>query len=224
MIHLLVVSNIRLMSDLVGCILGEESDIESVEYTQTPDEALFKLETRSYNVVLISTALPNQGALVLTRMITTAYPDCKVLILGLAEAKETVLHYIQAGAAGYVFHEEPLANLLENIRAVHKNKALISPEVAAAVMARITQLARLRAMPEMDPKPLATLTRREQDVLRLIEQGLNNQEIAEALTIEIGTVKNHVHSILKKLNVSSREDAAAYLSAIKRVEVDKVPL
>jgi DNA-binding NarL/FixJ family response regulator len=133
----------------------------------------------------------------------------------LPDFQEVVLRYIEAGAAGYVLSSEPLDELLRNIRAAHSDKALVSPDVAAALIARIGELAEI--LPDTPPQEnvLGDLTDREHEVLALIGQGLTNQEIADRLVIELGTVKNHVHSILQKLDVDSRQDAAVYWNMVE---------
>jgi DNA-binding NarL/FixJ family response regulator len=104
--------------------------------------------------------------------------------------------------------------LLRNIRAAYRGEALVSPEIAGALMSRVTELAQIFAEVTSIPESVE-LTSREHEVLKLVAKDLSNQEIADRLVIEVGTVKNHVHSILQKLNASSREDAAAYWSIIK---------
>jgi DNA-binding NarL/FixJ family response regulator len=91
----------------------------------------------------------------------------------------------------------------------------VSPELTAALIERISEMARMSADPEDGAGGTADLTSREHEILEMIGQGLTNQQIAGQLFIEIGTVKNHVHSILQKLNVSRRRDAAAYLAFLK---------
>ena len=108
----------------------------------------------------------------------------------------------------------PVERLLDNVRAAHQDEALISPTIAAALMNQVAELAQISTQYTLDPQVVADLTAREREVLSLIGDGLTNQEIAERLFIEVGTVKNHVHNILKKLDVNSREEAASYLSLL----------
>ncbi|MEJ2559624.1 MAG: response regulator transcription factor [Anaerolineae bacterium] len=126
-----------------------------------------------------------------------------------------ILRYIEAGAAGYVLREDAVDDLLKNIRAVHSGEALASPEMTAALLAHIAELSELRPPNEYDSQEFADITPRESEVLDLIAEGLSNQEIANRLVIELGTVKNHVHSILQKLDVGSRQDAAMYWDSVQ---------
>ena len=106
--------------------------------------------------------------------------------------------------------------MIETIRAAQEGKVFVSPEIAAAMVERISDLAQMFSDVENSVTDDADLTPRELEVLKLIGEDLTNQQIAEELVIEVGTVKNHVHSILEKLNVSSRGEAAAYLAFIKK--------
>jgi DNA-binding NarL/FixJ family response regulator len=88
---------------------------------------------------------------------------------------------------------------------------MISPEIATLLMSRVTELVKVPHRAKPQPNTSLDLTPREREILTLIGQGFSNQQIAEQLVIEVGTVKNHVHNILHKLNVTDRQTAAAYL-------------
>jgi RNA polymerase sigma factor (sigma-70 family) len=210
-IRVLLVNEIRLMSNVVAATLEDESDIQVVGSATTIEQALNL--AANCDVVLISTRLPNEGALELIRALNEQYPEVKSLVLGLAESEEEILQYIEVGARGYVLKDDSVQELLRNIRAASSGEAMISPEIAAALMNRVNELAQVFAEAAAIPEAV-DLTPREHEVLQLIGQDLTNQEIADRLVIEVGTVKNHVHRILQKLNVNSRQDAAAYWAII----------
>jgi RNA polymerase sigma factor (sigma-70 family) len=210
-IRVLLVNEIRLMSNVIAATLEDESDIQVVGSATTVEQALNLAE--NCDVVLISTRLPNEGALELIRALNAECPEVKSLVLGLAESEEEILQYIEVGARGYVLKDDSVQELLRNIRAASSGEAMISPEIAAALMNRVNELAQVFAEAAAIPDAV-DLTPREHEVLQLIGQDLTNQEIADQLVIEVGTVKNHVHRILQKLNVNSREDAAAYWAII----------
>jgi DNA-binding NarL/FixJ family response regulator len=214
MIGVLIVNTSRLICSVIATALKDEPDIHVVGVVTSVDEALNLIRTSNYDVVLASTNLPHNGAFELLRAVK-ANTSIKVLVMGLSELEEVILRYIEAGAAGYVLREDSVDDLLKNIRAAHGGEALVSPEITAALMARIAQLAELRPPKEYETEEFTDITPREREVLDLIGEGLSNQEIANRLVIELGTVKNHVHSILQKLDVSSRQDAAMYWDAIQ---------
>ncbi len=215
MIRLLLVNEIRLMGNVIAAALEDESGVEVVGTVTGAQEALSRAP--QCDVVLVSTRLPNDDSLTLIQTLTQAHPEIKVLALGLAETEQEILRYVEAGAAGYVLKDDSVDELLKNVRAAHQGKALASPEITAVLMSRLNELSQVFdeavAVPEA-----SELTPREREVLGLIARDLSNQEIADRLFIEVGTVKNHVHSILKKLNVNSRQDAAAFWTLIQESE------
>ena len=216
LIHLLLVNETRLMGNVIAAALEGEPDIHVVACVTNVDEAMQIVREKEIDVVLVSTRLPDQGALQLTSAITEFTPATKVLALGLTEEKQHVLRYVEAGATGYVLKDDSLEDLIETIRAAQDGEAIVSPKIAAAIMERLTTLARLFSDVENSVGETTELTSRELEVLKLVGEGQTNQQIAEKLVIEVGTVKNHIHNILEKLHVSSRGEAAAYLAFIKK--------
>jgi DNA-binding NarL/FixJ family response regulator len=214
MIGVLIVNKSRLICSVISTVLKDEPDMYVVGVANNVAEALNLIRTSNCDVALVSTNLPNEGALEFLRAVK-ANTSIKVLVIGLAELEEVILRYIEAGAAGYVLREDSVDDLLKNIRAVHSGEALASPEMTAALMAHIAELSELRPPNEYDSQEFADITPRESEVLDLIAEGLSNQEIANRLVIELGTVKNHVHSILQKLDVGSRQDAAMYWDSVQ---------
>jgi DNA-binding NarL/FixJ family response regulator len=215
-IKVLLVNEIRLMSNVIASALEDEADIDIIGCATTVEEALQIIQKNEVDVALVSTQLPNQGAIKLTQSIIEIKPTTKVLALGLTENRERVLRYVEAGAIGYILKDDSLDDLIDTIRAAESGEAYVSPEIAAALMERLTEFAHLFADVEHSVANSSGLTPRETEVLDLIGQGLTNQEIAEQLFIEVGTVKNHVHSILDKLNVNTRGEAAAFLTFIEK--------
>ena len=213
MIRILLVTPVGLIGNLAATILKSEPDMEVIGSVTSIEEAMDQVT--ACDVVLVSPRLPDDAALRLTSFVNERYPTVKVLIFGLSESAEHVLKYIEAGAAGYVAKEGEVDDLLRRIRAVAEDRAFVSPEIAASLMSRLATYAQLFTTVETGLNALATLTPREREVLELIGLGLSNQEIAHRLVIEVGTVKNHVHSILRKLDVTSRQAAAARLPLLK---------
>jgi len=215
-IKLLLVNETRLIGNVIMVALEDEPDITVVAAVTSMDEALQVIRERQVDIALVSTRLPEEGALKLTRAIVELAPSTKVLALGLTEDKQRVLRYVEAGATGYILKDDSLEDLIETVRDARDGKVLLPPQIAAAMVERLSSLAHRFSEIENSVSDPTGLTSRELEVLELIGKGLTNQQIAEHLVIEVGTVKNHVHSILEKLNVSSRKEAAAYLAVIKR--------
>jgi DNA-binding NarL/FixJ family response regulator len=214
MIRAFIVDEVRLTADMLVSVLKDKSDIEVVGCATTVDEAIPQLA--ECDIVLATTTLPNDGAYNLTCFVAKNNLPAKVLVMGMSEAREIIIRYIEAGAAGYVHRQDSVDHLLANIRAAYNDEAIVSPGIAAAMMARLAQLAAsspARTLPQELAKAVE-LTKREREVLNLIKQNFSNEEIANHLIIQVGTVKNHVHNILEKLSVTSRRDAAVYWSMV----------
>ena len=213
----LLVIEVPLIGNIFTSVLADEPDIQVAACVATVQEALTFIQKQVVNIALVSVGLPDQGALTLTRRIVDCAPAVKVLVLGLLEEdKNDTLRYIEAGAAGYILKDSSLDELIRIIRLAHKGEAQVSTKVAGALMERLSNLARMFSAVENKMNGDVRLTSRELEVLQFIGEGLTNQEIAARLVVEVGTVKNHVHSILEKLNVSNRDEAASYLAFIKR--------
>ncbi len=213
MIRLLIVDNGRLMCDAMAAAVRDQPDIVVVGLATHLAGALALLP--QCDLALASAGLPDGGIFELLQAGARATPAVKILVTGLDE--EQVLRYLERGAAGYVLKEESVEDLLARLRGVSHGLPLLSPRITAALIARLAELSRLSYEPRTQPRTSAAgaqaagrfgrLTAREQQVLTLLGQGMSNQEIADKLAIETGTVKNHVHSILRKLKVSSRYQA-----------------
>ena len=217
LIRVLLVIEVRLIGNIFASVLGEEADMEVAGCVTTLNDALEFIQTQEVDIVLVSAGLPGQGALEFTRVIIDRDLSTKVLALGLSEEnKHEALRYIEAGACGYILKDSSVTELIEAIRLAQKGEAQISSRIAGAMMERLFYLARMFSAVENKMDGDVRLTSRELEVLQFIGEGLTNQEIAARLVVEVGTVKNHVHSILEKLNVSNRDEAASYLAFIKK--------
>lgn len=215
-VRIIIAERVRLIGQVIASALEDEPDVQVVGVATTFEDALqlCTAEHSPCNTLLVSTSLAGKGPLELVKAVYRERPEINILVIGLPDTEPVILTYIEAGAKGYILKDESMAQLLKNIRAAHNGEALISPEIAMTLIDRVTELAEEGG--DIDAGHYAELTRREREVLDLIADDLTNQEIADRLFIEVGTVKNHVHRILEKLNVNSRHDAANYLTLLDR--------
>jgi two-component system NarL family response regulator len=216
-IKVLLAIEVPLIGNIFASVLEDEPDIQIAANVSSLQEALAFLDEKEADIAVVSVGLPEQGALTFTHKVVDQAPSTRVLVLGLSEEdKNNALRFIEAGAAGYIRKDSSLREFLESIRLAHRGEAQVSTKIAGAMIERLSKLARMFSAVEHKIDKDARLTSRELQVLKFIGQGLTNQEIAARLVLEVGTVKNHVHSILEKLNVSNRDEAASYLAFIKR--------
>lgn len=218
--RVLIVDKLRLFCHTLKAVLQKESDITVIGYAANAEEALY--QAQHADLVLANAAADDdEPTLQLVRELIKSHPSLKVMVLGVSEDTDAIIRYVEAGAAGYISREDSVEQMLKKVRAAQQDQAMVSPRVAAQLMNRLAELTNLRgtlwATPDVQMRRFNELTPREQEVLGLLGKGLTNQEIAEQLYIEHGTVKNHVHRILKKLNASNRhEAAAAYMLRLKQ--------
>ncbi|MBI5033169.1 MAG: response regulator transcription factor [Chloroflexi bacterium] len=140
--------------------------------------------------------------------------DVPVIVTDIPDDPTQIVSFLEAGAVGYLDENDPPEKIIETIQLAHRRLLIVSPQVGALLVERMRQLLTLYRQKQLEANISddsdAQLTERESAVLALIGQGLSNHEIAQRLTIEPGTVKNHVHNILRKLNITSRSQAARY--------------
>ena len=168
----------------------------------TAEEAVATTVALAPNATLLDMAM-TESATVL-RMIAHLAPGVSVVALGIREQERHVLSCIEAGAAAYVTCQGTLDDLVDATKRAIRGEPLASPRIVGILMRRVALASR-----QTKPALVNSLTSREFEVIRLIDDGLSNKEIAVRLSIEVTTVKNHVHNILEKLGVRRRGEAAA---------------
>lgn len=201
--RLLILGEVGLYREALASSLERDERFEVAAVTAGVEDALAVLELVEADVLLVDTRM-SEGADAV-RALTAAAPQVKVVALGVPEVEREVIAFVEAGASAYVTSDGSMEDLVSVVQSVKRGEVLCSPGMAAGVFRRVAALARDRRLDPIEEK----LTARELDVLCLIEEGRSNKEIASALSIELPTVKNHVHSILEKLHVHRRSEAAA---------------
>lgn len=192
----------RLCRDALAEVLGHRPRIEIIGQAGTGDE-LAKLTRLEPDIILVDGS--NPGAIELGLLVEAA-PQIRVIVYGVPDTPPDIIELAEAGAQGYLTREGTVEELETAMGQAMRGEMSCPPKVAGLLVRRIRQLA-------SETNPLVSepdhLTRRELEVLDLVEQGLTNKEIASHLGIEVSTAKNHVHNILRKLHVSHRGEAAA---------------
>jgi len=195
----------RGIADLLGSVEG----FEIVGEAGTAEEALSRIPAARPDVAVLDARLPDGSGIDVCREIRSAMPETYCLILTSYDDEDAVLASVLAGASGYVLKEVRGAGLIDAIHQVAMGRSLIAPGVIEQVMSRV------RAGDAND-KRLAGLTEREREVLDLIAEGLTNRQIGERLFLAEKTVKNYVSSLLAKLGMERRTQAAVYGAEIRK--------
>jgi DNA-binding NarL/FixJ family response regulator len=202
--RLLIVDDCKLNRENLAAVLATHDGFEPALAWDQPSLCAALGEVTP-EIVLLN--MGTRDKLVLLEMVRESCPAAKVIVVGISEDDESeIVACAEAGVAGYHLRAESLDDLLAILSRVASGESVCSPKVSAMLLRRLSALAAERrpAVKEL------VLTAREIQILRLIESGLSNQEIADHLYIALHTVKNHVHSVLSKLGVSTRAEAAAY--------------
>jgi DNA-binding NarL/FixJ family response regulator len=186
-------------------LIERHPNFEVVAEAGTAREAIERVEAYSPDVVVMDIRLPGGSGIEACEEIAKKHPNSKVIMLTSYAEDEMLISAIRAGAAGYVLKQIGGEDLVRAIEAVGRGEALLDP----AVTQRIFQEVR-KAAKEEEASAFSALTKQERHVLLLVSEGRTNREIAKALFLGEGTVRNYVSSILSKLGVSNRAEAAAY--------------
>ncbi len=201
--RVLILGESGLYREALAGSLGRDDRFEVAAVAAGVEEARAALERVETDVILVDARMP-QGVDIV-RALAAAAPQVKIVALAVPEVEGEVLAFAEAGASAYVTVDGSMDDLASVVQSIERGEVLCSPGMAAGLFRRVAVLSRDRQLDPIDEK----LTARELDVLRLIEEGLSNKEIAAELSIELPTVKNHVHRILEKLHVHRRSEAAA---------------
>jgi DNA-binding NarL/FixJ family response regulator len=202
-IRLLVVDDQALFREGLLTLLSSQPDLHVVGEAGDGEEALREAARLGPDVVLMDLRMPLLDGVAATRRLRAVQPGCRVIALTTFDDDEYVFEALRAGAAGYLLKDVSSRKLFEAIRAAACGESFLQPSIAAKVVAEFARLSVPAPAPLVEP-----LSEREHQVLRLVAAGATNREIAAQLCITPGTVKNHVTSILGKLGVSDRTQAA----------------
>ena len=194
--------------------LAKDKEIRVLDALSTVNEALAFIGTDNCDVILISATLPQNGAFKLVKALRQRGTTAKMIVTGLQNNAQQIVRYITAGAAGYTLQGDSLDLWLRQLEAVRVGKTLLPPTIVARLMAQLSTLSRLTARFEPQAARYGDLTEREIEIFQRLAVGESNQQIATDLIIGVGTVKNHVHNILKKLNLRNRKEASTYINFV----------
>lgn len=206
MIRVLLVDDQAMFREGLRTLLSVQPGLEVVGEAGNGEEAVRLAAALRPDVVLMDLHMPVLDGVAATRRLCESWPDCRVIVLTTFDDDEYVFEGLRAGAVGYLLKDVPSDKLVEAIKATAHGESFLQPSVAAKVVAEFARMA--ERAPSRSESLVESLSDREVEVLRLVATGKTNREIASALVIAEGTVKNHVTSILGKLGVRDRTQAA----------------
>lgn len=184
-------------------LITSEPGMEVVGEAADGVEAVLKVRSLRPDVILLDLVMPRKDGLEAIVEIKQENPKARILVVTSFAEDEKVFPAIKSGALGYLLKDAPPEQLIQAIHDVYQGKSSLHPTIARKLIQELQQ-------PSPLPPTAKPLTRREVSVLRLIAQGLTNQEIADKLSLAEGTVRFHISNILSKLHLANRTQAALY--------------
>ena len=216
MLKILLVDDHEVVRLGLKALLSNYPKFEVVSEAGTADEAVSRAIEYKPDVVVMDIRLPGRSGIEATREITQALPETKVIILTSYAEDELLFNAIDAGAYGYVLKQIGSDDLVHALDAIGRGEALLDPALTQKVFKRVREASR-----KATDEAFATLTDQEIRILALISDGKTNKEIAASIFLSEKTVRNYVSSILSKLSVRTRAEAAVF--AVKHNIEDHIP-
>ena len=211
-ISILIVDDQALFREGLHTLLSVQPDFKVVGEAGNGEAAIQMALANLPNVILMDLRMPVMDGVVATRRLHSLLPQCRVIILTTFDDDESVFDGLRAGAIGYLLKDVASTRLYEAIQAASRGESFLQPSITAKVIAEFSRLA--NQVPS-HPQPLIEpLSERELEILQQVATGASNREIASGFVIAEGTVKNHVTSILRRLDVQDRAQAVLKARAL----------
>jgi DNA-binding NarL/FixJ family response regulator len=207
-IRLLLIEDNRILRDGIVAMLRGNRDIQVVAATGSGKSRILKIHELKPNVILLNLGLRSQNSLHVVEIIKKEFPRAKVIIMDLAPAQGDILHFVKAGASGFILKDASPEDFLNAIRSVAGGRKIVPPIHNGSLFSQIVERAIDEGKPDLTKA--IRMTNREKEVIGLISDGLTNKEIAKELRIAAYTVKSHVHNIMEKLALYTRLEVVGY--------------
>ena len=209
MIKVLLADDQELIRESLGFVLGAQDDITVVGMAKNGREAIELVRSEKPDVVLMDIRMPEVDGVECTRLIKSAHPNIKVIVLTFDD-DENVFNALRFGASGYLLKGVSVADLTNAVREVVRGGSIIAPDVASKALEMFARMAKGNLTIGVDEKQTEELQDNEWRIIREVGAGLSNKEIAAALCLSEGTVRNYLSSILSKLDLRDRTQLAIW--------------
>jgi NarL family two-component system response regulator LiaR len=204
-IRVLLVDDHAVVRKGMRALLEREPGLEVVGEAEDGTQAIHAAGRLRPDVILMDLEMPGTGGVEAIRQISASRPDSRIVVLTSHASEEAVFPALKAGALGYLLKHSAPEDVLQAIRQAFRGETVLHPAIARMVLHELHRPPQPRQPTTSDP-----LSEREMEVLRLLARGMSNQEIANELVVSEPTVRSHVSSILRKLQLASRTQAALY--------------
>ena len=205
-IRLLLIEDNRILRDGIVAMLKGHRDIKVVAASGSGKSRILKIHDLKPNVILLNLGLRSQNSLHVVEIIKAEFPQARVIVMDLAPAQGDILHFVKAGASGFILKDTSPEDFLNAIRSVAEGRKILPSTHNGSLFSQIVERSIDKGKPDLTKA--IRLTKREKEVIGLISNGLTTKEIARELRIAAYTVKSHVHNTMEKLALYTRLETA----------------
>ncbi len=209
-IKIVIADDQELIRDSLKIVLSANQDMEVIDTVADGREVIRSVRSKKPDVILMDVRMPGMDGVSCTQIIKENYPQIKIIILTTFDDDEYVYNALKYGASGYLLKGVSMAELSSAIRTVYSGKAMINPDIAVKVVRLFSQLAKGNYTIQVDDRSIEDIGKTEWKVIQQVGYGRSNKEIASALNLSEGTVRNCLSSVLGKLDLRDRTQLAIW--------------
>ncbi len=210
MIKVLIVDDQELFRESLKVVLGVSENIQVTDAVSGVAQALKSAEQKQPDVVLMDIRMPGMDGVEGTRLFKKRWPDIKIIVLTTFDDDDYIFGALKNGASGYLLKGSSISKLSESIRIAYEDGAIITPTVATKVLQQFSNMAQSSSRLQVDREFVKDISRSEWQIIQTVGSGMSNKEIAQALSLSEGTVRNSISSILFKLGLRDRTQLAIW--------------
>ncbi len=213
-IKILLIEDNRILRDGISALLKKQTDMKVVSVVSSSEnipELIIKLQP---NIILFDLGLQSQQSMQLVKLILNQFPESNLIGMDLVPSQPDLLGFIQAGVSGFILKDADDIKFLKTIRKVYRGLKVLPPHLTGSLFSQIVEQEKVSTKSQLLTK-LVQMTKREQEVSKLISDGLTNKEIAVKLQVSTLTIKSHIHNMLEKLSLNTRVQIAKHFHLIE---------
>lgn len=210
MIKVLIADDQELICQSLKIVLDSKENIRVTDAVMNGQEVIRSVRNEMPDIILMDIRMPKMDGVQCTKIIKENYPDIKIIILTTFDDDEFVYDALKYGASGYLLKGVTMDGLVDAIETVYSGRAMINPDIATKVVRLFSKMAKDDGSIKVDEKGILELTNAEWRIIKEIEKGSSNKEIAETLYLSEGTVRNYLSTILNKLQLRDRTQLAIW--------------
>jgi len=223
LIKVLIADDQELIRTSLQIVLNNQENIEVTDVVANGQEVMRSVYKNKPDVILMDIRMPKMDGVQCTKIIKENYPNIKIIILTTFDDDEYVYNALKYGASGYLLKGVSIDDLVKAIHTVYSGRAMINPDIATKVVRLFSQMAKGNYAIEVSQKEVEDLTKTELKIIEQVGYGFSNKEIADALNLSEGTVRNYLSTILSKLKLRDRTQLAiwAIQSGVGKINMER---